>query len=244
MSAPLTQAECLQWIQLARDGDQAALSRVVKLNLPLVTACLRRFAGHGRDMEELYQQGCLGLVKAVKRFDASFGVQFSTYAVPFILGEIRRFFRDDSPVHVPRRDKERLLAVRKASHQLRQSLNREPTVPEIAQALRMEPAELMLLMESSQSPVSMDETPAGAAEGSRSLWDVLADPRSENWMERFMLKDLLGRLPSREQKLVYLRYQAGRTQSETARILGMTQVQVSRLEARVRLELKKEWNSS
>ena len=241
MTAP-KQADSLRLIALAQEEDKNAQEEAVRMHLPLVRSALRRFSSWGRDGEELYQQGCMGLVKAIQRFDFNAGVQFSTYAVPMILGEIRRFLRDDSPVHVARRDKERLRQVRKTVHLLRLSLGREPTVPQIAATMRLPAAELVLLLEGSRQMVSLD---GQAAMESRLSWgEILRDPRSEVWMERFFLRDLISRLPVQEQWLLYLRYAAEKTQAETAALLRMTQVQVSRSEAHIRDTLRSQWNET
>jgi len=238
----LEQLDSMQLIARAQEGDKVALEEMVRCNLPLVRCVLRRFSTWGRDLEELYQQGCMGLVKAIQRFDLSAGVQFSTYAVPMILGELRRYLRDDSPVHVARTDRERATLARKTIRILRQALGREPTLPEIANAMRMSAAELVLLMETGKQPISLDSSPA---EDQRLSWgEILRDPRSEAWMERMFLRDLISRLPKTEQWLLYLRYAAEKTQAETAELLHMTQVQISRLEARIRITLREQWNET
>ncbi|MBQ8537078.1 MAG: sigma-70 family RNA polymerase sigma factor [Clostridia bacterium] len=239
MTPPLTQAESLRLILRIRAGDDAALSEMARAHLPLVQACLKRFSGRGRDMEELYQQGCLGLVKALKRFDPAFEVCFSTYAVPVILGEIRRFLRDDHPVHLVRQDKERLAQIPKASAALAQALGREPTITELAASLRVDPNELVLLMESRVSPLSMDQ----GEPGQRALWERLGDPNASQWLDRLMLKDLIQRLPEQARQLLYLRYRVGHTQAQAAQVLGISQVQVSRLEKRIRTTLKQQWDA-
>ncbi len=241
MSA-LEQADSMALIARAQEEDKEALEEMVRRNLPLVRCVLKRFSAWGRDSEELYQQGCMGLVKAIQRFDLTAGVQFSTYAVPMILGELRRFLRDDSPVHVARTDRERAVHARKTIRILRQALHREPTLPEIAKAMRMPAAELVLLLETGRQPVSLDSSPT--ADQRLSWGEILRDPRSEAWMERLFLRDLISRLPKTEQWLLYLRYAADKTQAETAALLQMTQVQISRMEARVRVLLREQWNDT
>lgn len=228
-------------IARAQAGDKGALEDMVRLNLPLVKSLLRRFSAWDRDQEELYQQGLMGLVKAVRRFDLNAGVQFSTYAVPVILGEIRRFLRDDSPVHLGRGGRERAVLALRAEKRLRLILHREPTLPEIAAALRMPPAELVLLMETGRRPVSLDSSPDPYAPRPLLWGDILRDPRGDAWMDRMLMRDLISRLPKAEQWLLYLRFAADKTQAETASLLHMTQVQVSRLEARIRLSLREQW---
>ena len=238
----LEKLDITRLITCAQADDKEALEEAVRRNLPLVRCVLKRFSAWGRDSEELYQQGCMGLVKAIQRFDLGAGVQFSTYAVPMILGELRRFLRDDSPVHVARTDRERAVLARKTIRILRQALHREPTLPEVAKAMRMPAAELVLLMETGKQPVSLDSSPT--ADQRLSWGEILRDPRSEAWMDRMFLRDLISRLPKTEQWLLYLRYAAEKTQAETAELLHMTQVQISRLEARVRVTLREQWNET
>lgn len=231
------QAENLLLISRIRAGDQDALDQMVQRHIPLVQSCLKRFHGRGRDMEELYQQGCLGLVKACKRFDPAYKVCFSTYAVPLILGEIRRFLRDDQPYHLVRQDKERMAKLPQLTSQLTQTLGREPTVDELAKGLRMDASELMLLMESRSAPVSFDQ----ALPGERPLAEKLGSP--EQWLEEIFIRDLIHRLPPKDRQLIYLRFAAGRTQAQTAQVLGVSQVQVSRLEKRICAVLQKQWHT-
>ena len=236
------QLDSMELIARAQQDDKQALEEMTRRNLPLVRCVLKRFSAWGRDSEELYQQGCMGLVKAIQRFDLSAGVQFSTYAVPMILGELHRYLRDDSPVHVARTDRERAGKARKTIRILRQALHREPTIPEIAAAMRMPAAELVLLLDTGKQPVSLDSSPTT---DQRLSWgEILRDPRSDAWMERLFLRDLISRLPKMEQWLLYLRYAAEKTQAETAALLNMTQVQISRLEARVRVMLREQWNDT
>lgn len=226
-------------ISLCQKDDKQAIDLMVERNIGLVYACLKRFGGCGRDVQEMYQQGCLGLIKAIKRFDTQFSVRFSTYAVPLILGEIKQFLRNDSPISVQRRDKDRLIKIEKAQAILRRTLEREPTVTELASALRTDPHELMLLMEQSVKPVSLDGAGTGVA-----IMDTLSDPQGESFIDRLILNDMLSRLPLLEQWLIYLRYEKNSTQAETAKALHMSQVQVSRLEQKLRVKLIRQWNES
>lgn len=234
---PLSQARTLALIRDLRAGKEEVLGELVGMHLPLVQGCLRRFQMRGRDMEELYQQGCLGLVKACRRFDPDYGVQFSTYAVPLILGEIRAFLRDDRPFHLPRQEKERLHKLPGVSAALAQALGREPTVTELAQALRMDPRELAWLQECRNPPISMEQ----ALPGERAMAERIPDPAGSQWLDSLMLRDLIQRLPEQARLLIRLRLGGGRTQAQTARLLGVSQVQVSRLERRVQALLKEQW---
>ena len=203
-------------------------------HLPLVAAMVSRFPGYGREREELYQQGCIGLMKALARYDASLGTAFSTYAAAMILGEMRMLSRLDMPIHIPRRDRELRGRIRRAESMLSARLGREPTVQELARALRVDPTELVLSMEEI-SVTSMDAmTGAGT-----SMMELLPDP--DDWMSRLLMRDLISRLPERDRKLLLLRYRYGLTQTATAKRLHMTQVQVSRREMQLKAQLKKEW---
>lgn len=203
-------------------------------HLPLVAAMVRRFPGYGREREELYQQGCVGLMKALARYDASLGTAFSTYAAAMILGEMRMLSRLDMPVHIPRRDRELRGRIRRAESMLTARLGREPTVQELAKALRVDPTELVLSMEEI-SVTSMDAVTTTGAQISELL------PDHDDWMSRLLMRDMIARLPERDQKLLFLRYRYGLSQTETAKRLGMTQVQVSRREMQIKAQLKKEW---
>ena len=203
-------------------------------HLPLVAAMVRRFPWHGREREELYQQGCVGLMKALARYDASLGTAFSTYAAAMILGEMRMLSRLDTPVHIPRRDRELRGRIRRAENLLTSHLGREPTVQEIAALLKVDPAELVLSMEEI-SVTSIDTSTPGGMPMSELL------PDQDDWMNRLLLRDLVAHLPDRDRKLMLLRYRYGLSQTETAKRLGMTQVQVSRREMQIKAQLKNEW---
>ena len=203
-------------------------------HLPLVAAMVRRFPQYDREREELYQQGCVGLMKALARYDASLGTAFSTYAAAMILGEMRMLSRLDMPVHIPRRDRELRGRIRKTESMLASRLGREPTVQELAKALTVDPAELVFSMEEI-SVTSMDAATPGGIQMAELL------PDRDDWMSRLLMRDLISRLPARDRKLLLLRYRYGLSQTETAKRLGMTQVQVSRREMQIKAQLKKEW---
>ena len=203
-------------------------------HLPLVAAMVRRFPRYGREREELYQQGCVGLMKALARYDASLGTAFSTYAAAMILGEMRMLSRLDMPVHIPRRDRELRSRIRRAENTLTAHLGREPTVQEIAAMLRIDPEELILAME--EISVTSIDAPAP---GGTPIAELLPD--RDDWMNRLLLRDMVSHLPERDRKLLLLRYRYTLSQTETARRLGMTQAQVSRREMQIKAQLKKEW---
>lgn len=221
-------------LSAARMQGRQAMQELAEDHLPLVAAMVRRFPWHAREREELYQQGCVGLMKALARYDPSMGAGFSTYAAAMILGEMRMLCRMDAPVHVPRRDRELRSRVRRAERTLAGRLGREPTMQELAQLLRMEPAELALSMEQIQV-TSMD---APLPDG-RSLQELLPD--RDDWMNRLLLRDAVSRLSREDQRLLLLRLRLGKTQAETARAMGISQVQVSRREAAIKQRLRQAW---
>lgn len=217
--------------QSASEQERKALA---ENHLPLVAAMVRRFPWRQREREELYQQGCVGLMKALSRYDASLGTAFSTYAAAMILGEMRMLSRLDMPVHIPRRDRELRSRIRRVESRLTAHLGREPTVQEIAEILRVDPSELVLSMEEI-SVTSIDATAPGGAP----MIELLPD--RDDWMSRLLLRDLISRLPERDRKLLLLRYRYGLSQTETAKRLGTTQAQVSRREMQIKAQLKQEW---
>ena len=221
-------------LSAARMQGRQAMQELAEDHLPLVAAMVHRFPWHAREREELYQQGCVGLMKALARYDPSMGAGFSTYAAAMILGEMRMLCRMDAPVHVPRRDRELRSRVRRAERTLAGRLGREPTMQELAQLLRMEPAELALSMEQIQV-TSMD---APLPDG-RSLQELLPD--RDDWMNRLLLRDAVSRLSREDQRLLLLRLRLGKTQAETARAMGISQVQVSRREAAIKQRLRQAW---
>ncbi|MDR3644527.1 MAG: sigma-70 family RNA polymerase sigma factor [Clostridia bacterium] len=227
---PYLNNNCL--LERAAKGDEAARSQLVQENIGLVHASARRFAGRGIEYDDLFQAGCMGLVKAVTGFDFSRGVQFSTYAVPVIMGEMRRLFRDDGPVKVSRSLRELSLRAGRAREQLCSTLGREPTIGELARQLQIEPAEAAEALEASAAPLSLtiDE------DGEDIQADIPVQGEEDELMDKLALKEALTALPAQDMLLIRLRYFGNRTQSETARELNMTQVQVSRREKKI-LEL-------
>lgn len=219
----------------ARLNGREAVAALAEEHLPLVAAMVSRFPWYGREREELYQQGCVGLMKAMARYDPSYGTAFSTYAAAMILGEMRMLCRNDAPVHIPRRDRELRSRVRRTERMLTEHLGRDPTVQELASAMRMDAAELMLAMED-VTVSSMDAAPAG---GGHTLAELL--PEQDDWLDRLLLRDIVSRLPREDQRLLLMRYRLGKTQAETARAMGMTQVQVSRRESAVKAALRQAW---
>lgn len=215
-------------LETACGGDNDACERLMEENAGLIWSIVRRYYGRGVDPEDLYQLGCLGFLKAVRGFDPAYGCQFSTYAVPKISGEIRRFLRDDGAVKVSRGVKERAMAIRLARDRLGHSLGREPTLSELAEETGFEPEEIAAADEASL-PVTSLQMEAG--EDGFTLENVLGtDGMEESVVERLALRGAIDSLPEREKQVIFLRYYKNLTQDRTAKVLGVSQVQVSRIE--------------
>ena len=222
--------ETITLLREAQAGDREAAGRMIEENAGLIWSIARRYFGRGVEPDDLYQLGCLGFLKAIDGFDESYGTRFSTYAVPKISGEIRRFLRDDGAVKVSRGIKERgtmLRAVRKA---LEQELGRDPTVSELAAQTGLTPEDIAVA-ETAAVPIESLQQPAG--EDGFALEQVLGDWRSEERMvEHIALRQAIDQLPATERQVVFLRFYHGMTQDRASRVLGVSQVQVSRLERR------------
>lgn len=207
----------------------------IQNNLGLVHACAGRFRGRGIEYDDLYSAGCMGLVKAYDGFDEDRGVQFSTYAVPVILGEIKKLFRDGGTVKVSRSLKELGLKVNALRENIIKNTGAEPTVGQLAEALGERPEQVALAIRAGQPAISL--TPAADADDPRQL-DIPIDSPEEDLADRIGLEEVLSGLPPRDRALIYLRFFSGKTQSETARVLGTTQVQISRRERKLLREMR------
>ena len=227
MSGALSAPELLQ---AAREGDNRACEQVLRENAGLIWSIVRRYYGRGVEPDDLYQLGCLGFLKAVRGYDPAFGTQFSTYAVPKIAGEIRRFLRDDGTVKVSRGVKERAMSIRSARLRLQGRLGREPTLSELSAETGLEPEEIAAAETAVEPAVSLQmET----GEGGLTLESMLgAGGMEEQVVERLTLRQAMNALPDRERQVLLLRYYKNLTQSRAAAVLGVSQVQVSRMERR------------
>ncbi len=222
----MSQLETL--IARSQAGDRDATEQLVEENSGLVWSVVRRFLGRGTEPEDLYQLGCLGFLKAVEGFDLEYGTQFSTYAVPKIAGEIRRFLRDDGAVKVSRSLKEQAASIRAARNRLTAALGREPTIQEIARQLDLTPEEIALAETATAATESIQKQ---TGEEGFSLENVLTDTESEERMvEKIALRQAIDALPQREKTVIQLRYFHSLTQQRVAKVMGVSQVQVSRLE--------------
>ena len=223
-------------IVLAQQGDEKAAEYLITENAALVWSVVRRFSGRGVEIEDLYQLGCLGFLKAVQGFDIGFGTQFSTYAVPKIAGEIRRFLRDDGAVKVSRSVKEQASAIKIMRSELIGTLGREPTLLELSEKTGITPEEIAYAENATASTESIHRE---VGEDGFSLEDILTDTESEEHLvERIALHQAIGRLPERESLVIRLRFFHGLTQERTSKVLSVSQVQVSRIEKKALQHLR------
>ena len=222
--------ETISCLRSARDGDREAAERLVEDNSGLIWSVARRFFGRGVDSDDLYQLGCVGFLKAIAGYDESYGTQFSTYAVPKISGEIRRFLRDDGAVKVSRGIKERAALIRSARQSLEQKLGREPALSELAAETGLTPEDIAVA-ETATGPAESLQREAG--DDGFTLEQIIGDDsETERVLERVSLREAIDQLPERERQVIALRYFQDMTQDAASRMLGVSQVQVSRLERR------------
>lgn len=243
-------------IARSQTGDKAAREELIENNLGLVHHVVKRYAGRGLETEDLFQIGVIGLMKAIDKFDLSRNVKFSTYAVPLIIGEIRRFLRDDGPIKVSRTIRENGFRITSARQNLQTQLGREPTLRELSEATGLTGDEIVLAAEAVAPPASIYASIRQNDGGETYLVDCMAagqsrdaaqsaclanggDPEKDRLLDRILLSQLLAQLDDRERRLIGLRYFQGKTQTETASVLGLSQVQVSRLEKKILLQLRK-----
>lgn len=223
-------------IRLSQNGDREAGEMLIRENAGLIWSVAKRFVGRGTELEDLYQLGCLGFIKAVEGFDISFGTQFSTYAVPKIAGEIRRFLRDDGTVKVSRTLKEHSAAIKSARTNLTHALGREPTISEISGQTGMSPEEIA---EAETATACVESIHRETGEDGFSLESVLTDTESEERMvEKISLRQAIEKLPERERMVIQLRYFHTLTQDRVAKVLSVSQVQVSRIEKKALVLLR------
>ena len=229
MSELLTHGETMQLIALAQHGDDSAREELVVRNMALVGSIVRGYLGRGAEYDDLMQIGSIGLIKAIDGYDAQFGVRFSTYAVPMISGEIKRFLRDDGIIKVSRSLKENALKIYRASESLKKSLGREPHISEIAEQTELDPEEIVHALEAVRSPISIYEPVYEDTGGNRLLLDTIAASGDDELIDKLLTGELISKLNDRERSIIYMRYFDDKTQSEIAKAIGVSQVQVSRL---------------
>ena len=225
----------LALIGRAHQGDKEARDTLFEENTGLIYSVARRFLGRGVEMEDLFQIGSIGLLKAVDKFDPAVEVRFSTYAIPMILGELKRFFRDDGMIKVSRSIKENQHRVYLAREKIEKELGREPSLKEIAEMLGMPPEEVAMTLDSAAEVESLYRTVYQSEGTDISLIDKIPEKENaeEHLLNRIFLEEILGKLESSDRKLIYMRYFQDMTQTQVAERLGVSQVQVSRMEKRI-----------
>ena len=233
--------EMVELLRRSQAGDQAARERLIEGNLRLVLSVIQRFLGRGENPDDLFQVGCVGLLKAIANFDVNLNVRFSTYGVPMIAGEIRRYLRDNSAIRVSRSMRDTAYKALRARDRLQTELSREPTVEEIAADLHIDRMDVVLALEAIQDPVSLFEPVCSDGSDALCIVDQVKDERvrDEDWVQDIAISDAMGHLNEREKKILRMRFFEGRTQMEVAGEIGISQAQVSRLEKHALMNMRK-----
>lgn len=231
----------LELIKLAKEGNQDAKEQLVTENLGLVWSVARRFMGRGHDLEDLYQIGCIGLMKCIEKFDLSYDVKFSTYAVPMISGEIKRFLRDDGMIKVSRTLKETAYKVKKAREEIINQTGIEPKLEELSEILEIDVEEIVASLEANVEVESIHKTIYQNDGNAIYLLDKIATVEDENetLLNQIIVGELIVQLDEVEKKIIKMRYFENKTQTEIAKEIGISQVQVSRMEKRILLKMRK-----
>ena len=226
---------------LVHGGDKVARDEFIQGNLRLVLSVIQRFSGRGENVDDLFQVGCIGLMKALDNFDTSQNVRFSTYAVPMIIGEIRRYLRDNNAIRVSRSMRDTAYKALQARDRLQTSLNREPTMAEIAEEMQISCEDVIFALEAIQDPVSLFEPVYNDGGDALYIMDQVRDEQAkdDNWVEDIAIRDAMARLNDREKRIMQLRFFEGRTQMEVAGEIGISQAQVSRLEKQALLHMRR-----
>ena len=227
----LSEKEKTELLIKAKNGDKDARDKLIKGNLRLVLSVIQRFSNRGENPDDLFQVGCIGLMKAIDNFDTSHEVKFSTYAVPMIIGEVRRHLRDNNPVRVSRSMRDTAYHAMQVRERLSNELNREPTIEEIAKELDKNKSEVVVALEAIIEPVSFYEPVYSNGGDTIYLMDQIGSNESDgDWIDEISMKEALKNLPQREKKILSMRFMRGMTQTEVAEEIGISQAQVSRLE--------------
>lgn len=228
-------------IKRAQEGDKFELERLIRQNSGLIWSIVKRFSGRGFELEDLYQVGCVGFIKSIKRFDTSFEVKLSTYTVPYILGEIKRHIRDDGTIKVSRSIKELQVKIRQIQDEYQNTYKQEISLEEIAKKLKISKEDVAIALEANNPIESIDGTYV-SEKGDKSISLIEKIPARENEEEKITniiaLKEAINKLPSQDRQIIMLRFYKEKTQAEVAKILGVSQVQVSRTERRILDKMK------
>lgn len=221
----------LELIKKAHNGDKNARDEMIQGNLKLVLSVIQRFSNRGEPLDDLFQVGCMGLIKAIDNFNTDLQVRFSTYAVPMIIGEVRRYLRDNNSVRVSRSLRDTAYKAIQVREKLSSELNREPRVEEIAKELDMNKEDVVIALEAIVEPVSLYEPVYNEGGDAIYVMDQIGDKNTpDSWMDEIMIKDSIKKLSQREKNILNLRFMLGKTQTEVAKEIGISQAQVSRLE--------------
>ncbi len=237
----LKEKEKIELLRKARAGDNEAREQLIKGNLRLVLSVIQRFQNRGETMDDLFQVGVIGLIKAIDNFNLDLDVRFSTYAVPMCIGEIRRYLRDDNPVRVSRSMRDTAYKAMQIKEKLINENQKEPTIEEIAKELNMKKSDVVLALEAIVEPVSLYEPVYNDGGDTIYVMDQVGDSNCDvDWIDEIMIKDELKNLDDRERNILYLRFMKGKTQMEVAKEVGISQAQVSRLEKTALKRIKNE----
>ena len=227
----LKEKEKMELLRKARNGDMKAREELINCNLRLVLSVIQRFQNRGESMDDLFQVGVIGLIKAIDNFNLDLDVKFSTYAVPMCIGEVRRFLRDSAPVRVSRSMKDTAYKAMQVKERLINQNQKEPTIEEIAKELNMKKSDVVLALEAIVDPVSLYEPVYSDGGDTIYVMDQVGDSNCDtDWIDEIMIKDEIKNLDDRERNIMYLRFMKGKTQMEVAKEVGISQAQVSRLE--------------
>ena len=227
----LSENEKTELLKRCKEGSKEAREELITGNLRLVLSVIQRFSGRGENLDDLFQVGCIGLIKAIDNFDISLNLKFSTYAVPMIIGEVRRFLRDYNPIRVSRSIRDTAYQAMKIKERITNNNQNEPTVEEIAKEMGVKKSTVVLALEAIVDPVSLYEPVYYDAGDTIYVMDQIGDSNSDiNWIDEILLKKSINELPEREKKILSLRFMNGMTQTEVAKEIGISQAQVSRLE--------------
>ena len=237
----LTEVEKTELLKRVKQGDRQAREQLINGNLRLVLSVIQRFTNRGENLDDLFQVGCIGLIKSIDNFDITQNVRFSTYAVPMIIGEIRRYLRDNNPIRVSRSMRDVAYKAMQVKEKLMGDTQREPTIEELAKAMDMPKEEIVMALESVVEPVSLYEPVYSDGGDTIYVMDQIGDKNlDEDWLDEITLKEAIKRLTDREKKILTLRFFEGHTQMEVAAEIGISQAQVSRLEKGALSKIKKQ----
>lgn len=237
----LSAKEKKELFEKIKSGDKEARQKFIYGNLRLVLSILKRFNSRNENIDDLFQIGCIGLIKAVENFDTGHGVQFSTYAVPMIIGEIRRFLRDNNSIRVSRSVRDTAYKALSVKESLTASLGRDASIKQIAEAMKISPSEVSIALDAIMDPISMHEPLYHDGSEAVYIMDQIKDEKNidDSWLEKISLKEAINKLGERERHIINLRFFAGKTQTEVAEEIGISQAQVSRLEKNALSNMRK-----